>query len=146
MLLIKKLNKMSCFVILKIFTNEPMKREWNMPSHLVVMCMLSRCSHVWLFATLWTLPARLLCPWHSPGKSTGLSCHALLQGIFPTQGFNWVSYVSCTDRRVFSTSATWEAHLVLWPPSNYLICWDALKNKTTKKADLKMTPCKMNTF
>ena len=33
-------------------------------------------------------PARLLCPWHSPGKSTGVGCRALLQGIFPTQGSN----------------------------------------------------------
>ena len=29
---------------------------------------------------------RLLCPWDSPGKSTGAGCHALLRGIFPTQG------------------------------------------------------------
>ena len=33
-------------------------------------------------------PARLLCPWDSPGKNTGVGCHALLQGIFPTQGLN----------------------------------------------------------
>ena len=33
-------------------------------------------------------PARLLCPWGSPGKNTGVGCHALLQGIFPTQGLN----------------------------------------------------------
>ena len=33
-------------------------------------------------------PARLLCPWDSPGKSTGVGCHALLQGIFQTQGLN----------------------------------------------------------
>ena len=33
-------------------------------------------------------PARLLCPWDSPGKSTGVGCHALLQGLFPTQGWN----------------------------------------------------------
>ena len=33
-------------------------------------------------------PARLLCPWNSPGKNTGVGCHALLQGIFPTQGSN----------------------------------------------------------
>ena len=32
--------------------------------------------------------ARLLCPWDSPGKNTGLGCRALLQGIFPTQGLN----------------------------------------------------------
>ena len=33
-------------------------------------------------------PASLLCPGDSPGKSTGVGCHALLQGIFPTQGSN----------------------------------------------------------
>ena len=33
-------------------------------------------------------PARLLCPWHSPGKDAGVGCHALLQGIFPIQGSN----------------------------------------------------------
>ena len=27
---------------------------------------------------------RLLCPWDSPGKNTGVGCHFLLQGIFPT--------------------------------------------------------------
>ena len=32
--------------------------------------------------------ARFLCPWHSPDKTSGVSCHALLQGIFPTQGMN----------------------------------------------------------
>ena len=34
-------------------------------------------------------PARLLCPWDSPGKKTGVGCHALLQGIFLTQGSHW---------------------------------------------------------
>ena len=33
-------------------------------------------------------PARLLCPWDSSGKITGIGCHTLLQGIFPTQGSN----------------------------------------------------------
>ena len=33
-------------------------------------------------------PARLLCPWDSPGKNTGVGCHALLQGVLPTQGSN----------------------------------------------------------
>ena len=35
---------------------------------------------------LW--PTRLLCPWDSPGKNTGVGCLALLQGIFWTQGSN----------------------------------------------------------
>ena len=30
-------------------------------------------------------PTRLLCPWDSPGKNTGMGRHALLQNIFPTQ-------------------------------------------------------------
>ena len=33
-------------------------------------------------------PTRLLCPWDSPGKNTGVVCHSLLQGIFPTHGSN----------------------------------------------------------
>ena len=44
-------------------------------------------------------PARLLCPWDSPGKNTGVGFHALLQGIFPTQGLSpglphcrWIIY------------------------------------------------------
>ena len=35
---------------------------------------------------LW--PTRLLCPWNSLGKNTGVGCYSLLQGIFPTQGLN----------------------------------------------------------
>ena len=31
---------------------------------------------------------RLLRPWDFPGKSTGVGCHFLFQGIFPTQGLN----------------------------------------------------------
>ena len=31
---------------------------------------------------------RLLCPWSSLDKNTGVGCHALLQGIFVTQGSN----------------------------------------------------------
>ena len=36
-------------------------------------------------------PGRLLCPWESPGKNTGVGCHVLLQGIFLTQGSNPIS-------------------------------------------------------
>ena len=33
-------------------------------------------------------PTRLLCPQDFPGKNTGVGCHFLLQGIFPTQRLN----------------------------------------------------------
>ena len=41
-----------------------------------MLLLLSHFSRVQLFAT----PARLLCPWDSPGKNTGVGCSALLQG------------------------------------------------------------------
>ena len=51
--------------------------------------VLSCFSRVGLFATPCIVePARLLCPWYSPGKNTGIVCHALLQGLFLTQGWN----------------------------------------------------------
>ena len=31
---------------------------------------------------------RLLCPWDSPGKNTGVGSHSLLQGVFLIQGSN----------------------------------------------------------
>ena len=39
----------------------------------------------------------------SPGKNTGVDCHTLLQGIFPTQ--NWTQ-VSCIAGRFFTIWAT----------------------------------------
>ena len=45
-------------------------------------------------------PTRLLCPWDSPHKNTGVVCHFLLQGIFLIQESNHVFHVSCIERRV----------------------------------------------
>ena len=41
-------------------------------------------------------PTRLLCPRGSPGRNTGVGCHALLHGIFPTQGLNLMYQCNCT--------------------------------------------------
>ena len=55
--------------------------------------MLSHISYTRLFVS-WVVshtqlqPSRLLCQWDSPGKNTGVGCHFLLQGIFPTEGLN----------------------------------------------------------
>ena len=52
-------------------------------------CMSSVCSVS--SDSLWPhglSSARLLCPWDSPDKNTGVGCHSLLQGIFPTQESN----------------------------------------------------------
>ena len=43
-------------------------------------------SRVELSVTPWTVPARLLCPWNSPGKNTGVGCHSLLGGDLADPG------------------------------------------------------------
>ena len=62
------------------------------------MCCASLLSHVWLCAIPWTVACQLLCP----GKNTGVGCHALLQGIFPTQRLN--------PGRFFTVWVTREVH------------------------------------
>ena len=42
--------------------------------------------------------SRFLCLWDSPGKKPGVGCHALLQGIFPTQGSSLTSLMSTCIR------------------------------------------------
>ena len=49
-------------------------------------------------------PARLLCPWDSPSKNTGVGCHFFLQGIFPTQGSN-LRFLP--GRQILYHGATW---------------------------------------
>ena len=56
-------------------------------------------------------PTRLLCPWNFPGKNTGVGCHVLLQGIFPTQGSNLQ----------FLCLQHWQVDFFL-PPSHRLVC------------------------
>ena len=51
-------------------------------------CVPSDFSHVDSLRPRGLLPTRLLSPWDSPGKNTGVGCCALLQGIFPTQRSN----------------------------------------------------------
>ena len=51
----------------------------------VTVVVVGLLSHVLFFCDLkdWR-SIRLLCPWDFPGKNTGVDCHFLLQGIFPT--------------------------------------------------------------
>ena len=71
--------------------------------------VLGRFSHVQFFLcdpTDCMQPARLFCPWDSPGKNTRVDCHALLQGWNP-------SVLSpALAGGFFSTNATWEDQLI----------------------------------
>ena len=75
------------------------------------------------------LPTRLLCPWDSPGKNTGVGCHALLQGIFPTQGLN-LHLLHC--RRILYHWATREAQIPSSDASKFPI---SQKNRKEKRTD-----------
>ena len=50
----------------------------------------------------------------SPGKNSGVGCHALLHGIFLTQGSNPRLLSPALAGRFFTTSATWEAHIYMY--------------------------------
>jgi len=88
----------------------------------VYLCCAQSLSRVQLFATPWTLAHQApFCPFdagqsipgkHScPGKNTEMRCHALLQGIFPTQGSIHVSGTSCIGMPILYHCTTWEAPL-----------------------------------
>ena len=51
-------------------------------------------------------PVRLLCPWNSLGKNTGVGCHLLLQGIFTIPGLK--PHLLCLVR-ILHHWAPWEA-------------------------------------
>ena len=62
---------------------------WTSVVMYLCACMPSCFSHVWY--SLWPYelwPSRLLSPWDSPDKNTGVGCHVFLQGIFPVQRSN----------------------------------------------------------
>ena len=71
-------------------------------------CVLGCFNHVQLFAIPGSSVHR-----DSPGKNTGVGGHALLQGIFLTQGSNLSLPSPALAGRFFTTSTTWEALVTL---------------------------------
>ena len=73
---------------------------------------------------------RFLCPWDFLGKDTGVGCHFLLQGIFPTQGSNpgllhcrqilyrltYPQKVQVCERKRF---LSWPLKMTAWSLSSY---------------------------
>ena len=65
-------------------------------------------------------PARLLCPWDSPGKNTGVGCHPLLQESSQPRD---QSLVSCIAGRQFFAAEPSEKRIATYIPLNNLICF-----------------------
>ena len=68
----------------------------------------------------------------SAGKNTRVRCHALLQGIFPTQGLNPRLLSPALVGGFFTTSTTWEAP---WTTGGNTIQSLALSQPTTQESD-----------
>ena len=68
----------------------PSMFTWNYQNIVNKLC---ECCLLIMSNSLW-----LLCPWDSPSKNTGVGCHFLLQGIFPTREQTHISWVSCNGR------------------------------------------------
>ena len=64
------------------------RRQYQIMSLSWCCCYVVARSFSNSFATLGLKPARLLCPWDFPGNSSGVGCHFLLKGIFPTWELN----------------------------------------------------------
>ena len=90
--------------------------------HSLDLCVVvvQSLSHVWLFATLWTVARQASYPWDFPGKNTGAGCHCLLQGLFPTQGLN-PCLLHC--RQILLPLSRWGSPWFLWVWVQNLFWW-----------------------
>ena len=95
-------NQSNAFFFLK-------KKKWEFNQRSEEFQKSESFSHLVMPSSLWPYglqPARLLRPWDSLGKNTGVGCHALLQGSFQprdrTQG-------ACIAGGFFTIWAAWEA-------------------------------------
>ena len=88
-----------------------LKKKWEFNQRSEEFQKSESFSHLVMPSSLWPYglqPARLLRPWDSLGKNTGVGCHALLQGSFQprdgTQG-------ACIAGGFFTIWAAWEARM-----------------------------------
>ena len=76
---------------LLVSVSHSIQHEVILPSRVLlkVKVKVKSLSRARLFAAPWIVACtKLLCPWDFQGNNTGVGCHFLLQGIFPTQGSN----------------------------------------------------------
>ena len=93
-----------------IFMHKFLQKFWSIYAVLIPItiwkvylpypCVLSHFSPVQLFVTLWTVVCQTPLSMDSTSKNTGVGLHALLQGIFPDQGLNLLSWGSCIAGRL----------------------------------------------
>ena len=102
---------------------------WIRRYKLVCVCRVTQlCLTLVTQLTVAPLSNRILCPWDSPGKITGVACHFLLQEIFPTQGsnlgllhFRWTLYhLSHQERPKLLYIKQLNNKVILYSTRNYI--------------------------
>ena len=71
-------------------------RPWKHHAEVQTCESLSR---VWLLTASCTVAHRLLCPWDSPGKNTGVGCIFYSRGSSQHRDRTHISHISCIGRR-----------------------------------------------
>ena len=104
-------------------TSSRNQRSGSVWSYRVCVCLraqsLQSCS---ILRNYGLLPARPLQPWDPPGKDTGVGCHALLQGIFLTQGSNRLLQ---EDSSLLQADSLPLSHWGRWDPTSTMCKWPA---------------------
>ena len=62
------------------------KRNFKLYNFILLACITFSFMHACYVTTPWTIAHQFLCPWDFSGKNTEVGCHALIQGLFLTQG------------------------------------------------------------
>ena len=88
-----KVSSVNWLIVNKFIRSLPLLRHQSGQRRGLHGCVPSDFSCVQSLEPYELQPARLLCPWDSPGKNRGVGCHFLLQETFATQGSN--SYLLC---------------------------------------------------
>ena len=100
---------------------------WETVAWRTRVCALSRFSYVWLCVTLWTRAHQAPLSMGILQARLGVGCHALFQGIFPTQGLNPCLLLLLHCRQILYHWATREApHRSLEPEKSEK--WTLLHN------------------
>ena len=104
-------------------------RDWDWHIYTVCVCECCHLSRVQFFVTLRTIAHQAPLSINFPGKNTGVDCHALLQGIFPTLESNL--HLSCL--------LNWQADSLPIEPSGkplYIQWWNSFDLETTQMTPL----------
>ena len=92
-------------------------------------------SHSVMSTSLWPYelwPTRLLCPWYSSGKNSGVGCHFLLQGIFPIQGSNprllhWQADLFLNQWATWEAVSWWFNQTQKLPSQEWDVAWSSFQ-------------------